>query len=203
MNLQQALTQINDIHSQLARAQVFRGYRSLTTLSTGIVAAITGFLQHLYIRNPATTEDLSAYVILWMSAAVLNLLIVAGEMAYRLRRSQSRLQTELTLLAIEQFLPALFAGAMLTAVILFFAPQVGWLLPGLWLLVFALGVFASCRLLPKLTFWVAGFYLLASAAVLALSPQNPLSPWLMTIPFGIGQAAIAVILHVCLERNHV
>lgn len=198
MDLQQALTQINDIHAQLARAQVFRGYRSVTTLFTGISAMIAGGLQYLYILDPA--KQLREYVLLWISAAVFNLALVAAEMIYRSHRARSRVQTELTLLAIEQFMPALVAGGMLTAVIVYFAPQVGWMLPALWQLMFALGVFASCRLLPRPTFWIAAFYLLSSGIVMILSLRG-LSPLLMAVPFGIGQTAEAVILHLYQERR--
>lgn len=199
MDLQHALTQISDIHAQLAKSQVFRGYRSLTTLATGLVAILAGVLQSLYIANPE--KEIGRYAALWMTAAIFNLAIVAAEMIYRSRRAQSRVQIELTLLAIQQFMPALFAGGMITAIIVYYAPTLGgWALPGLWQLMFAMGVFASCKLLPRATFWIAGFYLLSSGFVLILGLRG-LSPWLMAVPFGIGQSAVAAILYVRLERR--
>ncbi len=42
------------------------------------------------------------------------------------------------------------------------------MLPGLWQVVYSLGIFASCRLLPRATFWVAVFYLGTGLAVLSL-----------------------------------
>lgn len=205
MNLQHALTQISDIHAQLARAQVFRGYRSLTTLATGVVALIAGIIQQCTIQDPAASphvaEGLTYYALIWVSAAILNLAIVAAEMIYRSRRSGSRLQTDLTLLAIEQFVPALFAGGIFTSVILFYAPQAGgWLLPGMWQIMFSLGVFASCRLLPRPTFWIACFYMLTGGFSLILGLRG-LSPWLMAAPFALGQTAAAIILYVCLEHR--
>jgi len=99
-------------------------------------------------------------------------------------------------------MPALAAGGMITAIILFYAPDSGWwMLPGLWQLMFALGIFASCRLLPRPTFWVGAFYLLSSGFVLILGTRG-LSPLLMTVPFGIGQSVAAIVLYVCLERRH-
>ena len=47
------------------------------------------------------------------------------------------------------------AGGLLTFVLLHQAPQCLWMLPGLWCVFFSLGVFASYRLLPRATFWVA------------------------------------------------
>jgi hypothetical protein len=76
------------------------------------------------------------------------------------------------------------------------------MLPGLWALVFSLGVFASCRLLPRAVAIAGAWYL--SGAVLALAWGNgeaALSPWIMGVTFGGGQLLTAAILHVTLERS--
>ncbi len=83
------------------------------------------------------------------------------------------------------------------------APQSVWLLPGLWQIFYSLGIFASCRLLPRATFWVAVFYLGSGLTVLAWPhAETPLSPWAMGIPFGIGQLLAATVLYCTLERDH-
>ena len=51
--------------------------------------------------------------------------------------------------ALEQFLPGIVAGFLLTGVLLRCAPQSLWMLPGLWQVLFSTGVFASCRFLPR------------------------------------------------------
>jgi hypothetical protein len=51
--------------------------------------------------------------------------------------------------ALEQFLPGIVAGFLLTGVLLRCAPQSLWMLPGLWQVLFSMGVFASCRFLPR------------------------------------------------------
>jgi hypothetical protein len=77
------------------------------------------------------------------------------------------------------------------------------MLPGLWQILFGLGVFASCRLLPRATFWVGVFYLGSGLAVLALAHQEAaLSPWAMGLPFGAGQMLAAAVLYFTLEREH-
>ena len=65
---------------------------------------------------------------------------------------------DLTWLAIEQFCPCLI-GVLVTVVLVRAAPESLWMLPGLWQIFYSLGIFASCRLLPRPTFWVAVFYL--------------------------------------------
>ncbi len=77
------------------------------------------------------------------------------------------------------------------------------MLPGLWAVLFSLGVFASCRLLPKPTFWVGVFYLLAGCVGLIFGPGDlALSPWLMGGTFGTGQLLTACILYWTLERPY-
>jgi hypothetical protein len=108
-----------------------------------------------------------------------------------------------TWLALSQFAPCLLAGVLVTLAIARFAPDHAELLPGLWQVLFSLGVFASCRLLPRAVFAVGIWYLLCGAAVLALARgESALSPWAMGVPFGVGQLVTAAILYWNLERNH-
>ena len=95
------------------------------------------------------------------------------------------------------------AGALLTIVLFRTAPASLWMLPGLWQVVYSLGIFASCQLLPRPTFWVAVFYLGCGLAVLALAHGGAaLSPWAMGLPFGVGQLLAAVVLYRTLECDH-
>jgi hypothetical protein len=98
--------------------------------------------------------------------------------------------------ATEQFIPAGVAGALLTFVLFRFAPETLWMLPGLWQLIFSLGFLASCRLLPRPMFVVGVWYLATGLASLALaSGASAFSPWLMAVPFGVGQLVMGAILH--------
>jgi hypothetical protein len=101
----------------------------------------------------------------------------------------------MVLSAVEQFLPAMMVGFLLTVVMLTVAPREGWLLPGLWELIFSLGVFASCRFLPRQMFVVGVWYLGSGLFCLAAaSTTRTLSPWMMGIPFGVGQLLVAAVL---------
>ena len=70
-------------------------------------------------------------------------------MMIRARNAASPMTRELTWLALEQFCPCLVAGALLTIVLVRAAPESLWMLPGLWQILYSLGIFASCRLLPR------------------------------------------------------
>jgi hypothetical protein len=96
--------------------------------------------------------------------------------------------------ALEQFLPAIVAGLLLTVVLLRCAPQNVWMLPGLWQVLFSMAVFASCRFLPRQIFAVGVWYLAAGLTCLALGGARAFSPWAMGLPFGIGQLLVASVL---------
>ena len=193
MELQDALGQISEIRQQIARSGQFRGYRSVPVAVTSLVAFLTAAFQALVI--PVPLENVSGYVMLWISAAVVCLSITLGDVWRRYRHSRGLLHKEVTRLAIEQFLPSVAAGGLITLILLRRAPETAWQLPGLWSVLFSLGLFASFRLLPRAIFWVATYYLLAGCAYLCfVSAEDVLSPWSMALLFGGGQLATAAVL---------
>jgi hypothetical protein len=200
MELRDALTQISEIRRQMARNEVFRGYRAVPVAFSGLLALGAAAVQSAWIASPL--EELSAYLALWVGAAVISAIGAGTEMVLRARQSLSPWRREITWLAAEQFLPCLVAGALLTFVLVRFAPESLWMLPGLWQILYSLGIFASCRLLPRATFVVAVFYLANGLTVLALA-RGPaaLSPWAMGLPFGFGQLLAAAVLYRTLERR--
>jgi hypothetical protein len=200
MELREALTQITLIRAQMARTEVFRGYRAAPVAASGVLAFAAAGVQATRVPDP--TQQWRDYLVLWVSAAVLSALGAGIGMAAGTRRGGSAWRREITWLAIAQFLPCLAAGAVLTAVLVTSAPESLWMLPGLWQILFSLGIFASCRLLPRPTFWVGVFYLAAGATCLVLARgASALSPLAMGIPFGVGQLLAAAVLYWTLERG--
>lgn len=106
----------------------------------------------------------------------------------------SGLADEMIRMAVEQFLPSAVAGALVTVVIARSVPQSIWIIPGLWQIVFSLGVFSSCRFLPRLTLAAGIWYLLTGLICLGLGDTRSLSPWAMGVPFGVGQSIVAGVL---------
>jgi hypothetical protein len=104
--------------------------------------------------------------------------------------------------AVEQLLPAMVVGTLLTFVIARFAPQALWLLPGLWQIVLSLGVFASCRGLPVPLIAIGIWYLASGLACLAFAQGDAaLSPWAMGVPFGVGQLLAAALIYAVGARD--
>ena len=202
MELQEALSQISEIRRQMARSEVFRGYRAVPVAGSGVLAIGAALVQSSWIAAP--TERIDAYLSLWVGVAALGMAGAVGEMASRARHVSGRWGGRMAFLALEQFAPCTVAGALVTGVLVRSAPEAVWMLPGLWQVFFALGVFASFRLLPRATFWVATFYLLTGLACLSWARgEHALSPWAMGLPFGVGQLVAAAILYWTLERDDV
>jgi hypothetical protein len=194
-DLDKALADIIAIRSQLAvEGTAFRGYGPATMAATSAIALLTALLQHLLLGDP-TGQPLS-FLLGWAAAALVSLSIIGIEMRARSRRHHSGLADAMIHQAVEQFLPAGIAGVMLAVLLWRFAPETLWMLPGLWQVLTSLGVFASVRSLPRTVALAGGWYFVAGFAVLLLaSTTHTLSPWTMGLPFAIGQALMAAILH--------
>ncbi|HEY6255540.1 MAG TPA: hypothetical protein VIY51_07065 [Xanthobacteraceae bacterium] len=192
--LDRALADITAIRSQLARGTEFRGYGPMTVAATGFVATGAAGIQALWLPDPPS--DLLSYVTIWIATAAISIFLIGIEMVARSRRIHSGLADEMIHAATEQFVPAGVAGALLTFVLFRFSPQTLWMLPGLWQIVFSLGIFASCRSLPRPMFAAGVWYLAAGLASLAFANgAHAYSAWAMAVPFGIGQLLIAAILY--------
>jgi hypothetical protein len=91
-----------------------------------------------------------------------------------------------------QFVPCLFAGAAVTAVL---APLETALLPGAWALIFGLGVVSASPFLPPATAWVGWGYTLAGIALFLLAVPGTTPPgWQVGGVFALGHFATALAL---------
>jgi hypothetical protein len=198
MELREALGQIDAIRQQMARAELFRGYRSLTVGVSGVSALAAAAIQP-YLVEPETR--LRDFLVLWLFVAAVNLLMAAVQLWRRVRFANSRLERQATLLAAEQFLPSILVGAVVTLCVYRYAADAAWMLPGLWSLIYSLGIFASYRLLPRQVVWVGLYYIAAGAACLVWGQGGgALAPWQMALSFGGGQIFGAAVLYWTLER---
>jgi hypothetical protein len=203
--LERALADIHAIRGQIAGSTQFRGYGPASVAASGVLAFVVAAFQTRWIAarwHSALEQDMRSYLAVWVGVAAVAVLLTATETVKRARRVHSGLAPEMIHRALEQFVPALMAGAALTIVFLRFAPQNLWMLPGLWQIIFSLGVFASCRFLPRQTFIVGVWYLSAGLACVALGAlRGACSPWAMGIPFGVGQILVAGILQFGFRRE--
>jgi hypothetical protein len=193
-DLERALNDIQAMRSQIALGTEFRGYGPAAFATTGVLGALAALLQSLWIENPAA--EILSYLGLWIATALLSAVIIGIDVVTRSRRVHSGLADEMVQSAAEQLLPAAVAGGLLTIVLVRYAPQSLWMLPGLWQIVLSLGVFAACRMLPAPLLAVGVWYLGTGLACLILASEaHALPPWAMGLPFGIGQLLTAALIY--------
>ena len=190
-DLDRALAEIGAIRSQLARGTRFHGLGPTAFAATGVLAILAAFGQARWMPSPGVAP----FLMLWLTVAGVSAGVIGLEMIDRSRRMHSQLADEMITAAVLQFLPAAGAGALLTAVLFWFAPQCLWMTPGLWQVTFVLGVFASARFLPRGLLLVGGWYVAAGLASLAYAQGvHAFSPWTMGAAFGFGQLLVAAVL---------
>ena len=193
MDVQRALADIGDIRLQMCRTRLFRGFTAPMTLCTAGAAALAAAWQAGWVGNAA--DDPVRFVQYWMCVAAGCMTLAGAAVVRRYRESDSTLQRELTLSVVEALLPCLFVGGLLTYVICAFAPAAVWMLPGLWQVFFGLGIFQLRKLLPWMVVGVGSFYVLCGLLNLSAGqPAGAFAAWRMGVPFGVGQAAAALIL---------
>jgi hypothetical protein len=193
-DLDKALADIGNIRQQLATGTLFRGFGPTVIALSGLLALATAAGQTAW--SGVTASDPTTFLGVWFAAAVASCVLIGAEMVARTRRHHDGLGDAMLINAVEHFLPSGAAGAAIGIVILKFAPQSAWLLPGIWQMLVSVGIFASVRFLPRSVAIAGAWYFLAGMTVLMMASQNQeLTPWAMGVPYGIGQFLIAAILH--------
>lgn len=199
-DLDKALADILEIRTQLAAGTAFRGYGPGAAALTGVIALAMAATQSFFVTDAA--EPLTFFTG-WIAAAALAAVVIGVEMVARTRRHHAGLADEMLFNAAQQFLPALAVGVLLLIALWTFAPDTMWMLPGLWQILVGLGIFASLRTMPRNFVLGGAWYVVAGFVVLMLAAETRvLSPWLMGIPFGVGQLLIAGILHAADGGEH-
>ncbi len=190
--LHRALGDIREIRRQVADRTEFRGYGPLAMVSTAVFAVVAAMVQSKAVPDPGHMPV--RYLAVWFVTATVSLLVAAITVHTRSRRMHSGLSDEMISLAVQQLVPCIVCGLLLSLVIVFVVPDVLWMLPGLWQVVFSLGVFASCRSLPRAMLVAAIWYLGTGLACIVIGREHALDPWAMGVSFAVGQMLVAMVL---------
>src|SRR5438067_8902261 len=167
MRVSDALGQIAHIHEQLAKAEVYRGFHPQCVAASGLLGLAAAAVQPWMIA-----DDSTAFVRFWLvvAAACGAAGVSATVQAYFGRDDEfARRRTRRV---AGQFAPCVAAGVAVTVLLPRGGPDAVALLPGLWAVVFSLGVFAARPYLPHATGWVGLFYLGGGALLLAAPPAE-------------------------------
>jgi hypothetical protein len=198
MDLSRALGQLADIHQQIAKAEIYRGYRSLPIAASGLIGLVAAWAQ-----TPALgASDPIGFVLYWAAIAGCAGFVGASEIIYNYVVHDDRITRRRTRQVVGQFLPSLLAGVAITISFVHLSAALVPLLPGLWAICFGIGTFASRPYLPRASGWVALFYYAAGMVLLWLARgPEPLSGWWVGGTFGTGQLLAALVLYWNLERE--
>ncbi|MGC6488868.1 MAG: hypothetical protein ACON4Z_14570 [Planctomycetota bacterium] len=191
MELRDAIDQLTTIRSQLAATEHLKSLRAVPVAVSSALAAVAAPAQALWLTAPAEAPE--RYLALWLTAAGVSAMLAAAMVARRTLRSPGGLGAANTWCAVRLFSPCLVVGAVCTWFVATEQPQLTWLLPALWQLLFGLGNLATARLLPAPAAAVGVMFLVTGASCLWLG-ERALAPWAMGVPFATGQAALAAIL---------
>ena len=190
-----ALEQIAEIHEQLARTEVYRGWRPVPVACSGLI----GLGAAAWQSRGAPTADPWTFVLDWTLVGALALVVGCAEMIWHYTTRAGERDRRQTRHVVGQLLPAFAAGGLMTLVLMRVSPSLVSILPGLWALFFGVGIFAARPFLPRASEWVGVFYLTAGLALLATTPAADgvliRSPWTVGGVFGAGQLVGAVVLY--------
>lgn len=199
-DLDKALADIVEIKSRLAQSSEFLGLGPAALASSGVLAFAVAALQSVL---PGAADPM-AYFAGWVLTAIVAVALIGAEMLRRAQRHHAGLADQMIREAVLNFVPAGVAGAALLAFFARFAPEQLWLVPGLWLILVSLGIFAAARSLPRAIALAGAWYLLSGFAVLLFAAgDHSLSPWHMGLPFAIGQLLVAGIVRRASEAANV
>jgi hypothetical protein len=197
MDVPRALDQIAEIHQQIAKGEIYRGYRPVPVALSGIV----GLAAALAARGWQGDRAPLAFVQYWAAVAAVAACLGFSEIAYNYVVHDSTSGRRRTRRVLGQFLPAMLAAAVLTLSLVHVSPAAVALLPGIWSMCFGVGIFSSRPYLPGRSGLVALYYVAAGTLLLWTADlRAPLNPWFVGATFGIGQLLAAAVLYWELER---
>lgn len=197
-----ALTQISTIRAQLAASTRFLGLAPEFNLLMGVFAVLIAAAQSF--RPEVLANDNLTFIAVWAVVLVASFGVAVVEAIVRARRLHAGMASAMLSAALLKVMPFKIAACVITWAICMFARDSAWLIPGVWQILIGLLGFSVISSLPRQIIWVAGWYVFCGAVVLAWAGSSgTLSPWMMGIPFGIGQIAVAFILNQANGANSV
>jgi hypothetical protein len=192
VDVRDALQQIEAIHGHLARTEVYRGFRARALALVGLLAFLAAWVQPWVV----TEGDETGFIGYWSCMAAGCGMLGAGAALKTYLVAEDDFVRRQTRQVAGQFLPCVAAGAVVTVCLLRGGPGCTAWLPGLWAMLFGLGVLAARPYLPRPVGAVALFYLGCGTVLLgrAASGAAP-SSWSVGAPFGLGHLLTAAALH--------
>jgi hypothetical protein len=196
MDVEQAVADLAEVRLRLVTLQRFDGVSGQAAIASGLAAFAAGALQYALIPLPSSGSEIATYLSIWLGCLIIALAINYGAILSWLaheRRLGARGQVRNVGKTI---LPAIVIGGVLTFALI--GRHIEAMLPGVWCMCYALGLFASKDMLPRSVVGVAvGFTVFGAVLLLVPASAHTLSWWVMPLAFGFGQSVIGS----CLLRD--
>src|SRR6187431_2222860 len=110
VDVSRALDQIAEIHGQMAKGEVYRGYRSLPVAASGLIGLVAAALQPAKLG----TADPVGFVLYWMAIATAAAFVGSSEIVYNYFVHEGMPERRHTQKVVGQFLPSLVGGAAIS-----------------------------------------------------------------------------------------
>ncbi|MFK7769560.1 MAG: hypothetical protein AB8B55_20275 [Mariniblastus sp.] len=220
MNIHRALSDIADIRAQLDRTEAYQGFRS-TAVGISVLVLVAGaWVEKVWISQPQL--EVQKYLIVWLSVAAVSSVIAISEMLIRGRVSRNRLVWQMHWALVRRVAPSFIFGFVLTMVIAINAIKhnlalensalehtsatsttgLMMMLPGLWAMIYGQALFSCQQHLPRQVSQVALYFFVGGIAMIGYGLLTfQLAGWQMVALFGVGQAWLAYVLYLSLERG--
>lgn len=195
MEVRDALSQLDRIHDQLTKGEVYRGFRVPAVALIGLMGLLAAAGQRWVVDG----ADARAFVLYWAAVGGVGALLGFGAATRSYLFREDDFERRRTRRVMGQFLPCVLAGGLLTVAlgrVDSFVP----LLPGVWAVVFGLGNIAVRPHLPPAVGAIGLGYILAGCLLLAWLPPEP-PGWAVGGVFGVGHLLSALALRSTKENS--
>jgi hypothetical protein len=189
MHVRDALERLDQIHDQLARSEVYRGFRVPAVACVGLIGLAAAAIQPL-----VPEADGAGFVWYWAAVAVGCALLGTAAAIHAYATREDDFERRRTRRVAAQFLPAILTGVAVTLAVAR-APELVSFLPGFWAVLFGLGLIAARPHLPDGIGPIGLAYVAAGAFhLLRTAPGAELSGWSVGGVFGVGHLLTAFVL---------
>ncbi len=189
MHVREALDRLDAIHDHLARAEEYRGFRTAAVALTGALGLMAAAVEPL-LAGPGA----EGFVVYWVAVAAVGAAVSGGPALFAHARTEDDFARRRTRRVLGQFLPCVLAGGAVAAGFVRGGPDLVAFLPGVWAVVFGLGVVAARPFLPPGVALVGPFYLLAGCLLVGRPPAAEQMGWAVSGVFGVGHLGTALAL---------
>ena len=193
-DIERAISDISDIRSRLAASTRFHGYAPEAVAVIGLLSLAVVLAQLAW--PGVLARDSAQVAVVWGIVIFASGTTMAAEAITRSRRQHGGMAGAMLRGAMRVAVPVMAVNIVTGVSVLTFAPEVSWLLPGVWQMLVGIVAFASYSTMPRGIVWPAAWYLLCGAVVtIAAGAAQSVTPLMAGGPYVVGHLVIAWLLY--------